>query len=175
MKKLCCFWRSVSNSPLQSTALLKSDVQCLCFFNPAGAEVWSAQTYVVISILLTFWNQTLPLWPGSLFFFWACRSLCTMCYSESCEGSRVCMHAQTCMSEREWMCFQLGLCVYGTFLLGSMCGCMFMCFSSDLVHLICQDKRAAHMGQSPTAAVSPSVVISPSISSSHVGAFSICR
>ena len=101
--------------------------------------------------LSSVWSQTLPLWLGSLFIsepghqcdFWT-SSVAQCLYRENrCVFNLVCLYCNFCSV-----------------------ACLSVCSSAVILHLICQDKKDAHMEQPPTAAVSPSFIKSPSISSS---------
>lgn len=65
------------------------------------------------------------------------------------------------------------VCVLYIFTWWHVCICVCVCLSASAQTFNTWSGKttASHMGQSPTAAVSPSVVISPSVSSSHVETF----
>lgn len=92
-----------------------------------------------------------------LVYFWARPPV----WFPTKQCSAMCMCVQTCgridVFSTQWVCLSI-------FAWQPDCMCLF--FSRNILDLICQDKKDAHMEQPPTAAVSPSFVISPSISSS---------
>ncbi len=137
---------------------------------PARTKVWCVQAYVLISILLT---SGFPLsgirhflfdLAPCFFFFWACLSLwflnmqcSTMCYCYVLDLKRgKCESVCVCVWAWENRCvFSFGECVFVVYILAWWPVCVFMCFSSNLLHLIRQDKRAAHMGQPPHCCCQP--------------------
>lgn len=153
---VCCLWRSLGNPSSQSTAFLKSEVWCLdCLSQPAQKyDVFKPTCpfpYCLPLGFLCLESDTSSLtWLLDFFSkpvhqcdFWTSSG--AQCVTlRDLKGEYIYVHTDDC-KRIDLFFILVSVYLYSAVVFGGL----FVFFSSNILHLMCQDKRDAQVGQAP--------------------------